>query len=149
MTTILDTIESDHQELKKMLKSVLETGDGNRRAESFAQFKTAMTAHSRGEEQVLYQPLAQKPDAKSEALESIAEHQVAEHLIEELAADRNAGADTWTARCTVLQELVEHHIKDEETKLFPMVQKVFDQSAQNDMNKRFMEVKAQHGMPAR
>jgi hypothetical protein len=112
--TILNALKADHDELKGMLKAILATKDGKKRSVLFAPFKSKLTAHSRAEERVFYQPLERTQEGMTEALEGTVEHQVADRLLADLAAARQPEAETWTARCSVLQELLEHHIHEEE-----------------------------------
>jgi hemerythrin-like domain-containing protein len=47
----------------------------------------------------------------------------------------------WAARCKVLKELVEHHIEEEESEVFEVARKVFDEERSSTAAKRFKEMK--------
>ena len=51
-------------------------------------------------------------------------------------------AEKWTARCTVLQELLEHHIEEEERDFFKTARKLFDAAALEKMGKAFAAEKS-------
>jgi hypothetical protein len=63
--------------------------------------------------------MKQHKDQETAALEATVEHGVAKHLIDQLFRSRSKGSNEWLARVTVLRELLEHHIKDEEAEAVP------------------------------
>jgi hemerythrin superfamily protein len=140
--TILNLLKADHDEAKGMLKAILATNDGKKRSVLFATFKFKLTAHSRAEEKTFYQPLEKTEEGKTEALEGTVEHQVVDRLLADLAAARQPEAETWTARCSVLQELLEHHIDEEEGDFFKTARKLFDRTALEEMGKDFAAEKS-------
>ena len=52
--TILETLQTDHRQVKELLETILSTNDAKKRGDLFKQFRTELTAHSRVEEMVLY-----------------------------------------------------------------------------------------------
>lgn len=145
---ILDAIKADHDEAKALLKTILDTEAAAQRAELFKEFKKKITAHNRSEEKVFYRRMEADEDARSDALEAEVEHETADRLIEDLARMRAKDSDKWTARCTVLQELLEHHIEEEEGKVFKDARKLFDRATLEQMGEAFAAEKARHGVPA-
>jgi hemerythrin-like domain-containing protein len=106
-----------------------------------------LTAHSRAEEKVLYRGLEKFEKGKDEALEGTVEHEVADRLVEDLSASGNFEADKWSARCTVLKELLEHHIEEEEDEMFKTARKRFDKKALSEMGKEFKKEKEKYSIP--
>ena len=121
--SILETLQTDHRQVKELLKTILSTADAKKRSDLFKQFRTELTAHSRAEEKALYRGMEKSED---DALEGAVEHEVVDRLMEDLSRSRSIGSDKWTARCTVLQELLEHHIDEEEGEFFKIARKIFD-----------------------
>jgi hemerythrin-like domain-containing protein len=139
--TILDDLTADHRELKAQIGAILEAEGNKERAPRFKQFRALLTAHSRAEERVLYRRLEKSEEGKDEALEGTVEHEVADRLVEDLSKSRNLESDKWTARCTVLKELVEHHIDEEEDGMFKTARKQFDQKTLDKMSEEFKREK--------
>ena len=135
--TILNALKADHDDFKSTLKAILGTKNGKKRGDLFAEFKTKLTAHSRAEEKTFYRPLEKTEEGKDEALEGTVEHEIVDRLLRDLASARQPEAETWTARCTVLQELLEHHIEEEESDFFKSARKLFDQAALEKMGNAF------------
>jgi hemerythrin-like domain-containing protein len=143
--TILNALKTDHDDFKSMLKAILATKDGKKRGNLFAEFKTKVTAHSRAEEKIFYRRLEKTEEGKDEALEGTVEHEIVDRLLRDLASARQPEAETWTARCTVLQELLEHHIEEEEDDFFKTARKLFDRAALEQMGKDFAAEKSKVG----
>jgi hemerythrin-like domain-containing protein len=122
---------------QELLKTILSTADAKKRSDLFKQFRTELTAHSRAEEKVLYRGMEKSEEGKGDALEGAVEHEVADRLMEDLSRSRSIGSDKWTARCTVLQELLEHHIDEEEGEFFKIARKIFDREALAKMGTAF------------
>ena len=147
--TIFEYLKADHDAVKEMLQEILDTEHGRRRGELFRQLKTDLSAHNRAEEKVFYKRLEKTEEGKDEALEGEVEHEVATRVLEELARSRNKEADRWTARCKVLQELVEHHVEEEESKVFAAARKVFDKATLEEIGEAFAAEKRKiGGVPA-
>jgi len=143
--TILDRLTADHDEFKGMLKTILATKDAKQRGQLFEEFKSKLTTHSRAEEKIFYRPLEKTEEGKTEALEGTVEHDVVYRLLADLAAARQPEAEKWMARCTVLQELLEHHIEEEEGDFFKIARKLFDRAALEKMGKDFAAEKSKIG----
>lgn len=124
---ILQVLKKDHDEVKSLLEQLTETSEraAKKREQLFEKIKTELTAHAHAEERVFYEPLKQHDEAKHDALEGDVEHKLVERLMEEMAAEPK-GEETWTAKATVLKELVEHHVKEEEGEFFKKARKLFD-----------------------
>jgi hemerythrin-like domain-containing protein len=86
---------------------------------------------------VLYRRMEKSEEGKDDALEGAVEHQVVDRLIEDLSRSRSVGSDKWTARCTVLQELLRHHIDEEEGEFFKIARKIFDRDTLARMGTAF------------
>jgi hemerythrin superfamily protein len=122
--TILTALKADTTKQKGVLKTILASKDDKKRGPLFAAFKANLTAHSRAEEKTFYLPLEKTKEGKTEALEGTVKHQIVDRLLSDLAATPQPEAETWTARCSVLQELLEHHIEEEEGDFFKTARKL-------------------------
>jgi len=131
--SILETLQTDHRQVRELLKTILSTADAKKRSDLFKQFRTELTAHSRAEEKVLYRGMEKSEEGKDDALEGAVEHEVVDRLMEDLSRSRSIGSDKWTARCAVLQELLEHHIDEEEGEFFKIAWKIFDREGLAEM----------------
>ena len=62
--SILETLQTDHRQVRELLKTILSTADAKKRSDLFKQFRTELTAHSRAEEKVLYRGMAKSEEGK-------------------------------------------------------------------------------------
>jgi hemerythrin superfamily protein len=145
---IYQVIKQDHDQMRSMLKELCTTGngDGRRRDALFPPLKNELMMHQQVEEAVLYTWLKDVEETRAEALEAIAEHQVVNGLIEELAL-MPKDSDEWFAKFGVLKELVEHHMKEEEGEFFEAARKVIDRGKAEEMAGQ-MRSKKQAGLRA-
>lgn len=82
----------------------------------------AIEAHAQIEEKILY-PAGREVDEDT-TLEAYEEHSVVRHLIEKLQ-QTEADDELFMARVTVLKEMIEHHVEEEEDEYFPKLSKKF------------------------
>ncbi len=145
---LLQALKTDHEEAKSVLQSVLDTEDAKERTERFKEFKAMMTAHSRSEEKVLYRRMEKSEEkAKNKALKGEVEHEIVDGLMSELSRGRAKDSERWTARCQVLQELIDHHVEEEESEFFALAKKLFDDETLEKMGEEFEAEKSRHHAP--
>lgn len=142
--SLLDDLKQDHKEVKDLLKSILRSGDASEREESFAKMKVALTAHSEAEEEMFYPLLEQEEDSRTDALEAKVEHDIVKALLEELDTMEDKTSDEWTAKCTVLRDMVEHHVEEEEGQLFKDARKVLGKERLIELAGDFESAKESH-----
>jgi hemerythrin-like domain-containing protein len=136
----LALLKQDHDQVKRMLKQLADEEDVGRRGELFGQLVRDLTVHENIEEELFYPALKQKPEAKQDVLEAFEEH----HLVDEVMSDiEDTALDSvdWKAKFTVLTEQLEHHIQDEETKLFAEARRAFDERELADLGARMAALK--------
>lgn len=122
----LDLLKRDHKDVDEMFAQYEDTKYGAKDAEKeslVAQICDALTVHAQVEEEIFY-PAARRAlgDVEGKDLidEAAVEHQTLKDLIARLEA---APADDplYDAGVKVLNEYVKHHVKEEETELFPKI----------------------------
>lgn len=119
----LTLLRKDHELVTELMSRVEKEKDIDERTSLFEQLIDELTIHERIEEQIFYPALQKLPNAKEDVLESFEEH----HLVDQIVTGLDntpMDAETWPAKFTVLRENVEHHIGDEEKKLFPKAEKL-------------------------
>jgi hypothetical protein len=113
-------IHEDHQKVSELIEEALGTGGQVKRGELFGELKDLLIAHSKAEEKVVYRRLQKSKDdeIRKFAMEAEVEHGVVEELLAQLGRMRGKNSEQWTAKFTVLKELVEHHVDEEEKEGF-------------------------------
>lgn len=137
---LVSLILEDHVLLKELIE-VLKDSDRSfeDREEAFAEFAPLLVMHAKPEEETLYMAMKDHEDMREEGFEGDVEHQLADQMLEE--AKRTDDRDLWGARVKVLAELVEHHIKEEETEMLPNFKKNVDLETRVLLGEDFLMMK--------
>jgi hemerythrin superfamily protein len=142
--SILNLLKEDHKEVSDLLDQMVETTEraAKKRQQLFDQMKTALMAHSHAEDAVFYQPLLKEGDDPDALLEAEVEHQVVERLLMDIE-QTDPTDEKWLAKVTVLQELIDHHVEEEESEIFKAARKTFDKKQLDAMGEAFEAAKEQ------
>jgi hemerythrin superfamily protein len=125
---VITLLKQDHQKVKKMLKELEETTEraAKKREELFAEVQRELKLHELVEEEIVYPAFREKSKLKDIVLEGYEEHHVVDLIMDEIA-DESVTDETWPAKLKVMQENVEHHVEEEEEKMFPQARKLFEE----------------------
>jgi hemerythrin-like domain-containing protein len=140
---ILQDLYDDHREVAGMIDTLLKTADGSERNRLFKEMMTKLVAHLEAEQRVLYKKMEKSEDEKTRkfAFEGTNEHQIAEQQLQQMAKARNKAGEQWTAQLTVLRELVNHHVEEEESTGWSCARKEFDREELDKMRDQFRRLK--------
>lgn len=119
--TYIELLKDDHAKVKALFKKFEKTNKDEVKESIVKNILKELTVHAAAEEEVIYPDLrkAVKEDLMDEA---DVEHAVAKGLIAELQ-NMKPGDDHYDAKVTVLGELIDHHVKEEEDEIFPQAAK--------------------------
>lgn len=124
MTTIFEALREDHDKQRSLMKMLCETeGDSENRRYLYAETKRELERHAAAEERYFYVPLMQDSFTQEKSRHSVAEHHEIDELIEELDAT-DLSAPQWLVTAKKLQDMVLHHLEEEEQEVFQMAGKV-------------------------
>lgn len=140
---ILNDLHQDHEEVSGLIERMINTGDNKQRGEIFKEMMSKLLAHSHAEQHVLYKKMekSENEESRSFAYEGDNEHQIVEQQLQQMARARNKASEQWTAQASVLKDLVEHHVKEEESTGFSCAQREFDGEALEKMADQFRKQK--------
>jgi hemerythrin superfamily protein len=115
-------LKADHREVEKLFGQCEKARDDTRKLQLAQQICLELKVHTQIEEEIFY-PASREVLKDDEIInESLVEHQSAKDLIEQIQA-MDVSDEMFDAKLTVLKELVEHHVEEEEKELFPQAQK--------------------------
>jgi hemerythrin-like domain-containing protein len=145
----LALLKDDHQEVERLFKSFEKLGPGahKSRQQTVDKVIEALSRHAAIEEQVFY-PYVRRivPDVTSDVLEALEEHHIVKWTLSELE-DMDPGDERFGAKMAVLMESVRHHVKEEETELFPQVRKALSRDQLEELGVSLAAAKS--GAPTR
>ena len=139
----IELLERDHRRLEDLLKKGEETTPRavKGRSELLDTITNELNAHELIEEKVLYPALKSHPEAKEIVLEGYQEHHVADLLLKELHGLARSD-ERWGPKLKVLKENIEHHIEEEEKKMFPTGRSVLSRAELEELGARMEAMKA-------
>lgn len=148
----LDVLAEDHKKVIKIfdqfkkLKSQSDTSEDEKQT-LVQNASTELTIHTQVEEELFYPMLRDSIDEPDLLDEAQVEHASARQLINELAA-MQPDDELYDAKFTVLGEYMKHHIREEETELFPKAKKAnLDLEAMgDDIRQRKQQLREELGM---
>ncbi len=132
----LNHLKKEHREVQDILEQ-LESGEENKE-ELFMKLRKELLPHLKAEEKVFYAALLAKEGAREDTLESYEEHHVTEKLFRELEK-MDPSDERWSAKVKVLKELINHHIKEEESNLFKVARKELEKDEFPAIMEKFEE----------
>lgn len=122
----IELLKNDHDVVAELFKKVEATKESEHPA-IFVKIKAELDVHAHIEEVIFYPKL--KAEGKKElvdiVLEGIEEHRQVKMFLRELDALAD-DSEKFEPKLTVLIEDVEHHVKEEENEMFPLVEDQFD-----------------------
>jgi hemerythrin superfamily protein len=115
-------LKQDHREVKTLFGEYERARADTKKTELARDICLALTVHAQIEEDIFY-PAVRKATGDDDLLDEAAvEHAAAKQLIAEIEA-MSVDEELYDAKVKVLSEQIDHHVEEEEEKLFPEVQK--------------------------
>ena len=130
-------LKNDHKKVAALFQKIEPTTERavKTREEAFGKLKEELEVHTHIEEKILYPALKKESETRDITFEGFEEHHVIKLLLTELAGMK-VDSEEWTAKAKVLQENVEHHVEEEETKMFKLGREVLTKEQIEDLGMR-------------
>jgi hemerythrin-like domain-containing protein len=144
---ILQDLHNDHGEVDTLLGKITDSENGVERARLFAEMKSKLVPHLEAEQEVLYRRLetGKSEESRKFGVEGTSEHSIVEQQVDKLSGLSNPMSNEWTAELKVLQDLIEHHVGEEESTGFCCARDEFTKEQLEAMSGEFETRKAQFG----
>lgn len=141
-------LKADHKTVEALFKQFekLQKGDGtpSQKKKVVTQIIKELATHASIEEQVFYPRVKEEHEEVDAVLEAVEEHHLVKITLGEL--EKLPPTDeTYDAKVTVLIEMVRHHVKEEEHKMFPEVRSLVGRKVLLDLGAEL--VKARKAAP--
>lgn len=138
---IYTTLKNDHDELKGLLDELIALDENDDyRTVLVSQIEKALVPHARAEESVFYNSIRAMSSDKSDVMHSFKEHLEAEGLLRGLKVKEGTQMD-WKSTAKKLKEALEHHIQEEEGKIFNEARQIFNEDDAQKMAEAFTQMK--------
>jgi len=118
-----ELLKAQHKDVEKLFKQIKKSEDENEKGELFEELARNLVAHDAIEREIFYPTCEEKMGMTDLLGEALVEHGLVEFSL--YGADQAQGEADFDYKCTVLKEVLEHHVKEEEENFFPKVEKAF------------------------
>lgn len=141
-------LKQDHEEVKNLLKQLLEISDEaiEARRSLLEKIATRVRAHAKIEEDIRYPALRDAGGEKEKKMyyEAMEEHRAVEDLVLPDLEKTDPASPQFAGRAKVLKELIEHHVDEEESELFPDVEQMFGPGQLTSMGQEMADLKQRY-----
>jgi len=113
---ILQDLHDDHNEVAELIQRITDSESGSERSALFQEMSTKLLAHAHAEQELLYTRMeaSQSQDSRHFALEGKSEHAHVEAQVRKILGMGTPMGDAWMAELKVLEDLIDHHVDEEE-----------------------------------
>jgi iron-sulfur cluster repair protein YtfE (RIC family) len=134
-------LKKDHRAVEDPFGQFERARSSDRKLRIVSEIRQELEVHTRIEEELFYPAYEEAARAEGQAMvaEAHEEHNVVKRLLEELES-LTPDDEAFEAKVTVLQESIEHHVKEEETEMFPDARKRLKDDVET-LGDRIMEMK--------
>ncbi|MDD2034316.1 hemerythrin domain-containing protein [Pseudomonas sp. FP1154] len=144
----IDLLKADHERVKAILAQLSEsTSRGiKKRTDLLAKLEMEISIHTRLEEEILY-PAYKQAGGKEQAemyYEAKEEHRTVDSLVLPDLKNTDPSTPEFAGRVKVVKELLEHHIEEEETEMFPQAKKLLGKATLESLGEQMEAMKAQY-----
>ena len=137
-------LKEDHKTVKQLFREIEKRKEdgGEAIADLAKQVCLELLVHAQVEEEIFYPLARQSLDDELMILEADEEHHIAELLVQEIIALEPTD-EHYVAKCIVLKEMVEHHIEEEETEMFPKMREELGRAQLQEIGEQMLARKEQ------
>ena len=138
----IELLKADHEVVAGLFKKVEATKESEHPS-IFVRIKAELDVHAHIEEAIFYPRLKEEGNKElvDIVLEGIEEHRQVKMFLKELDALSDE-SEKFEPKLKVLIEDVEHHVKEEEKEMFPLVKAQFDKTALEALGSEMEKEKA-------
>ena len=142
----IDLLKADHEKVKSILSQLSESTDRavKKRTELLEKLELEVSIHTQLEEEILY-PAYKAAGGKAEAemyYEAKEEHRTVDSLVLPDLKGSDPTSPEFAGRVKVIKELLEHHIEEEETDMFPHAKKILGKAKLDELGDQMLTLKA-------
>ena len=141
----IDLLIEDHERVKDLLSRITESTERavKTRTELLDKLETEVTIHTRLEEEILY-PAYKEAGGKEQLkmyYEAKEEHRAVDSMVLPDLKATDPGSVQFSGRAKVCKELLEHHIEEEESEMFPEARELIGNTRLEELGEQMAELK--------
>jgi hemerythrin-like domain-containing protein len=142
----IDLLKADHAKVKDILSQLSDSTERalKKRVELLSKLEMEITIHTRLEEEILYPAFKEAGSKEQDVMyfEAKEEHRTVDSLVLPDLKLTDPGTPEFSGRVKVVKELLEHHIEEEETEMFPQAKKLLGKEKLEELGAQMEAMKA-------
>lgn len=144
----IDLLKADHERVKSILAQLSESTERGvkKRSDLLSKLEMEITIHTKLEEEILY-PAFKEAGTKEQDImyyEAKEEHRTVDSLVLPDLKNTDPGTPEFSGRVKVVKELLEHHIEEEESEMFPQAKKLLGNAKLEELGAQMEAMKADY-----
>ena len=143
-TDALSILKSDHREVKRLLKKLNDRTFADDSQQLLAEIQSMLKAHTQMEEEIFYPAFKEAVEESDQHIyfEAVEEHGLVDAVLPKFDPSDTESPE-FEALAKVLQDLVTHHIKEEEDQMFTKARKALGEDGLREVGERMRAFKQQ------
>lgn len=142
----IDLLKADHAKVKDILSQLSASTERalKKRVELLGKLEMEISIHTRLEEEILYPAFKAAGSKEQDVMyfEAKEEHRTVDSLVLPDLKLTDPGTPEFSGRVKVVKELLEHHIEEEETEMFPQAKKLLGKEKLEELGAQMEAMKA-------
>jgi hemerythrin-like domain-containing protein len=142
----IDLLKADHAKVKDILSQLSDSTERalKKRIELLGKLEMEISIHTRLEEEILYPAFKAAGSKEQDVMyfEAKEEHRTVDSLVLPDLKLTDPGTPEFSGRVKVVKELLEHHIEEEETEMFPQAKKLLGKEKLEELGAQMEAMKA-------
>jgi len=142
-----ELLKTQHKLVRDLFERIENSDDYGEKRQLFEQLATNLVAHDAIEREIFY-PACEEAMGMTDLLgEALVEHGLVEFSlfqVDQAIQSQGEEKDELDYKCTVLKEVVEHHVQEEEEEFFPKVEKALGEQQLEDLAEEMEELFEDH-----
>jgi hemerythrin-like domain-containing protein len=134
--TIYDILKAEHDQMSNLFRQALQDGS----KVSFFKVKLKTDPHMMGEERLFYPVLEEIEELHELIIQAYKEHNEAKTLIFQMEG-MDERDEKWIPTLSELKQSIDHHIEEEEGKVFEKARNVLSPEKAEEMARQYIEFK--------
>ncbi len=137
---IFELIKADHRKVESLFSEIEKTDDSQKLGQDFKQLYQELNVHTQTEELTFYPMMRDHERTRKLVVGAEKEHNQVKIILEQMKSLDSASPE-FKAKISQLKEVVEHHVQEEENKVFPQVHQNMNDQKLQQLAQAFQETR--------
>ena len=141
---LISYLKADQKNIRRLLKDMDSSESIQLKRELFNELSDLLDAHFKAEELAVYTSSLKKPMLSDFAIKGFEEHNLLEDLLCKIKFSNDQ--DFWESQLNVFCQVLDMHLKEEETEFFPQIKKNYKAVESDRAAVLYLKIKKSEGV---